>query len=274
MSKLNPQKATAYVGPGVLRKGGKITPVPNGPLIKKKGPYAGSTLKSGGAIKKAQNGTKTKDSTAYFQKRMDESYESAARNINSPKYSEQAFKRAKQASLDAERQKLKGMPGYDKNGFPIKKKKAQEGVKIGNTTYTITNSTKDTIKGNPKYPGTRTPRTSMSNSKTDQGISSVKRLLKSKAKNGVKTKKAMMGSSIFKDNPIYKKSTEARGMIGKLYGLPGKPIVKNGGMLKRADGSYSKRGLWDNIRANKGSGKKPTAAMLKQEKKIKAKSKK
>lgn len=48
---------------------------------------------------------------------------------------------------------------------------------------------------------------------------------------------------------------------------------KSGGMLKRADGSYSKRGLWDNIRANKGSGKKPTAAMLKQEKKIKAKSK-
>ena len=49
---------------------------------------------------------------------------------------------------------------------------------------------------------------------------------------------------------------------------------KNGGMLKRADGSYSKRGLWDNIRANKGSGKKPTKQMLVQEKKIKAKSKK
>jgi hypothetical protein len=51
---------------------------------------------------------------------------------------------------------------------------------------------------------------------------------------------------------------------------------KNGGkeMIKRADGSYSQRGLWDNIRAAKGSGKKPTAAMLKQEKKIKAKTKK
>jgi hypothetical protein len=43
-----------------------------------------------------------------------------------------------------------------------------------------------------------------------------------------------------------------------------------GGMLKRADGSYSQRGLWDNIRANKGSGKKPTKAMLAQEKKINA----
>jgi hypothetical protein len=49
---------------------------------------------------------------------------------------------------------------------------------------------------------------------------------------------------------------------------------KMGGMIKRADGSMSKRGLWDNIRANKGSGKKPTAQMLKQEKKIKAQSKK
>lgn len=41
-------------------------------------------------------------------------------------------------------------------------------------------------------------------------------------------------------------------------------------MMKRADGSTSQRGLWDNIRANKGSGKKPTPEMLKQEKKIKA----
>ena len=45
-------------------------------------------------------------------------------------------------------------------------------------------------------------------------------------------------------------------------------------MLKRADGSYSKRGLWDNIRENKGSGKKPDAQMLKQIKKIKAQEKK
>jgi len=56
----------------------------------------------------------------------------------------------------------------------------------------------------------------------------------------------------------------------------GKLTTAKGGkqMLKRADGSYSQRGLWDNIRAAKGSGKKPTAAMLKQERKIKAKSKK
>jgi hypothetical protein len=49
---------------------------------------------------------------------------------------------------------------------------------------------------------------------------------------------------------------------------------KNGGMIKRADGSYSQRGLWDNIRANAGSGKKPTKEMLQQEKKIRAAEKK
>jgi hypothetical protein len=45
---------------------------------------------------------------------------------------------------------------------------------------------------------------------------------------------------------------------------------QGGEMIKRADGSYSRRGLWDNIRANKGSGKKPTKEMLEQERKIKS----
>jgi hypothetical protein len=52
-------------------------------------------------------------------------------------------------------------------------------------------------------------------------------------------------------------------------------------MIKRADGSSSKRGLWDNIRAkakkNKSTGatpKKPSSAMIKQEKKINNSSKK
>jgi hypothetical protein len=51
-------------------------------------------------------------------------------------------------------------------------------------------------------------------------------------------------------------------------------------LIKRADGSYSQRGLWDNIRAkakkNKKTGKTPeeaTTEMRKQERKIKANSK-
>jgi hypothetical protein len=45
-------------------------------------------------------------------------------------------------------------------------------------------------------------------------------------------------------------------------------------MIKRKDGSYSQHGLWDSIRANKGSGKKPTKEMLKQETKLKSMKKK
>ena len=51
-------------------------------------------------------------------------------------------------------------------------------------------------------------------------------------------------------------------------------VTKKPSELKRKDGSTSKRGLWDNIRENKGSGKKHTKAMLSEAKKIKAKTKK
>jgi hypothetical protein len=135
-----------------------ITKVPNGPLIKKKGPFKGSTLKTGGAIKKAQNGV-TKDS-----------------------------------------------------------------VKTKN----------DSI------------------------------LLKERKKNLDALNKI--------SDDFAKKQLEKRKL--KLYENKRKSSFKAGGMIKRADGSMSRRGLWDSIRANKGSGKKPTAAMLKQEKKIKAKAKK
>ena len=33
----------------------KVTPVPNGPLVKKKGPFKGSTLKKGGTVKSKVN---------------------------------------------------------------------------------------------------------------------------------------------------------------------------------------------------------------------------
>lgn len=75
-----------------------------------------------------------------------------------------------------------------------------------------------------------------------------------------------------KAKPAAKKKLKAGGKLTKAKG--GKE------MLTRADGSKSRRGLWDNIRAaakrNKAAGrpgKKPTAAMLKQERKIKAKGK-
>ena len=91
--------------------------------------------------------------------------------------------------------------------------------------------------------------------------------------------KAKLSSSALKDrlksipsDNVAKTSLNKRTLseYEKMYA----PKKKMGGMIKRADGSTSQRGLWDNIRANKGSGKKPTSAMLKQEKKIKAQTKK
>jgi hypothetical protein len=142
----------------------KITKVPNGPLIKKKGPFKGSTLKTGGPIKKAQNGTS---------------------QYSDPK------------------------PLFDK----IKKSKDS----IDNAKIKLEEK---------KY---KTKMTYLNGKlKNEQSMMNTKKVKKAKA----------------------------------------------GAMIKRADGSMSRRGLWDNIRANKGSGKKPTKQMLVQEKKIKAKSKK
>ena len=88
-------------------------------------------------------------------------------------------------------------------------------------------------------------------------------------------------AKLTKDRELGATSMAKNGRSEKSYGLDKKqkatkevnPAGFRKAALKRADGSYSKRGLWDNIRANKGSGKKPTSAMLKQEKKIKAKTK-
>lgn len=75
-------------------------------------------------------------------------------------------------------------------------------------------------------------------------------------------------SNVKKENMLDKKMCGSKGMK---YAEGTKSIkFKKKEMIKRADGSYSQRGLYDNIRANKGSGKKPTPEMLKQEKKIKA----
>jgi hypothetical protein len=129
-------------------------------------------------VKKAQPGKKVKptaDSTKYYQDdaKLKLDVAQTQSKFGLKKASEESAKEARKSMVSASRQKLKGKPGYDANGNPIKKQKS-----------------------------------------------------------GGKT------------------------------------------MMKRADGSTSQRGLWDNIRAAKGSGKKPTAQMLKQEKKIKAASKK
>jgi hypothetical protein len=195
MSKLNPQKASAYVGPGVLRKGGKITPVPNGPLIKKTGKFKGSTLKSGGVIKKAQGGDTL---SPYMQKRA-----------------------------------------------------AQLKVREENTRK------RDSILQRNANAQGKTREEVRARQERDKG----------------KQVDIYNGQSNASEKPDVRGSCTKGNYYSRKNGGPIKK-AKAGAMIKRADGSYSKRGLWDNIRANKGSGKKPTKQMLVQEKKIKAKTKK
>jgi hypothetical protein len=161
---------------------GKITKVPNGPLIKKKGPFKGSGLKSGGTVKKAQGGERI---TSFM---TDKEYKKKNDSLS------KSFRKNDPAFSISPKTPIKNIdPGFTKtpeNYNPnIKRKRITS--KDGALQY---------------------------------------------LKNGNKVKKA-----------------------------------KAGAIIKRADGSMSKRGLWDNIRANKGSGKKPSAEMLKQERKIKAK---
>lgn len=83
-------------------------------------------------IKKAQNGAKTADSTSYFKGRAKDMAKQSlyAEAKGDKKLSNVYMDVASKATSDAERQKLKGKPGYDKNGFPIKKKKAKSGATI------------------------------------------------------------------------------------------------------------------------------------------------
>ena len=169
-----------------------ITKVPNGPLIKKKGPYAGSTLKKGGVIKKAQ--------------------------VVATMIKRDSVKSANKARID-----------YTLNA---------RAKKFGfNTQEEYFNWQKERSKGE------------------DVGLEGMR---------GVGNDKPGCSGSQKASERRVKKEAKRRN---------GGPIkkAKAGTMIKRADGSMSRHGLWDSIRANKGSGKKPTAAMLKQERKIKAK---
>ena len=201
---------------------GKITKVPNGPLIKKKGPYAGSTLKKGGVIKKAQNGDTL--------------------SVKKPTW---------QKMTQAERAAIKTKLGPEK--FKI---------------YKDSVSADASNRANAMFEKNAATR----------GMT-VEELRKSNARDARKPDAPLEGQRcIGKDDPGCAGSAGARERRVKREARRrnGGPIkkAKAGAMIKRADGSYSQRGLWDNIRANKGSGKKPTKQMLVQEKKIKAKSKK
>jgi hypothetical protein len=86
------------------------------------------------AIKKAQNGAKTADSTAYFSKKV-KSFKELAKgekgNTEISKFNKRFFEiESGKAAGNQLRQDRKGEPGFDANGFPIKKKKAKSGATI------------------------------------------------------------------------------------------------------------------------------------------------
>jgi hypothetical protein len=211
-----------------------ITKVPNGPLIKKKGPFKGSTLKSGGKVKKAQGGAAMtkRDST------MADIKEQTRLRQNLTDFRKKVGSKPLTPELIREKDSLKGLlsdystkkrvkgTGLSADQLAKNDQKLQE--KMARKDDAVDESSQ---KCGPNFKSTRC------------GIS----------KAGAKESKS-----------DWKKKRNG-GPIKK---------AKAGAMIKRADGSMSRRGLWDNLRANKGSGKKPTAAMLKQEKKIKAKTKK
>jgi len=89
-------------------------------------------MKMGGAVKKAQTGYKSKwgektaDSTKYYNdKAMDNmrAVTNLRSNGASAKDTEGYMRENRQALKDRNRQRMKGTPGYDKNGFPVPKNK-------------------------------------------------------------------------------------------------------------------------------------------------------
>ncbi len=265
-----------------------ITKVPNGPLIKKKGPFKGSTLKSGGVIKKAQVGDTITVKKPTWQK-MTQAQRAAIKTQLGP----EKFKIYKDSvSEDATNRRevilnrnanARGMTREQVRAQQEKDKKKPDAVK------------EDLIDC--------TKRTKKTGSCTDPNAQGGGDSTKDNKRNGGPIKRAQNGTSEYSDpKPLYDKIKKTKDSIdnakikleerkykAKVNYLNSKlkneesimnikkgkkTKAKSGAMIKRADGSMSRRGLWDNIRANKGSGKKPTKQMLQQERKIKAKSKK
>lgn len=201
---------------------GKITKVPNGPLIKKKGPFKGSTLKFGGVMKKAQGGDTLSVKKPTWQEMTQAERAAIKTNLGPEK-----FKKYKDSvSTDA----------TNRRETILNRNAAARGMTRAEVQA---QQKKDKKKPDAPLEGQRCI------GKDDPGCA---------------------GSAGGRKRRIEKESRRRNGGPVKK--------AKAGAMIKRADGSYSQRGLWDNIRANKGSGKKPTKQMLVQEKKIKAKTKK
>jgi len=223
----------------------------------------------------------TPDSTAYYGKQMEKFMKKRSQvSIDkAPPYDQKVNK----AMSDMYRQTKKGKPGFDANGHPImmKMKNGSKNVGFPDLNKDGKISRADVLVGRGIIPAKKmqmgskelkTMRKDLPKSMTPTADN-----LKNKVKGVVKGVKDFVKEpkkTLSKLNPIDNamKSTDKKmcGSKGMKYAEGTKSIKFKKPMMKRADGSTSQKGLWDNIRANKGSGKKPTPEMLKQERKIKS----
>ena len=129
------------------KTGGKVTKAKNGksfPDLNKDGKITkadilkgrGVIAKKGMTVKKAQNGAKTADSTSYFRGRAKDMARKSlyAEGKGDKKLSDVYMDVASKSSSDASRQANKGQKGYDKNGYPLKKK-AKTGASVKKCRY-------------------------------------------------------------------------------------------------------------------------------------------
>jgi hypothetical protein len=228
--------------------------------------------------KKMQIGTKatkaTKDSTRFFKNdfsdkkrtQLEAEKKGYSENYETNKRTFLKGESARKAGEDLKRQANKGKTGFDRNGYPVDEKmcgsksmKYQAGSKSMKATPDSTNYfKKKVIEESFKKTGGRYSAFNEENSKIDRKIVKLGEDI---------DRQELKGKPGYDSNghPLKKKSSGTSGS----YAEGTKAIKFKKPMMKRADGSTSQRGLYDNIRANKGSGKKPTSEMLKQEKKIK-----
>ena len=279
----------------------KITKVPDGPLVKKKGPFKGSTLKAGGKVKKAQNGESfTKDDKGYTYTKQVTKPEGKRTYQGKSIDQATAMKIANFKSRVTPSDSLRTVtPKMKKNGGPIKK--AQNGKTWQSMSQPEKASKVAELKQKGGFENVKRYKDSISADSENRrntafakgaerhGLTVEEYAKKVKSDDKVKFVEPIGGykmketksantdrpSLLSRLNPLGDKArciyTNNRGKAETKANGGKVKKAKAGAMIKRADGSTSQRGLWDNIRANKGSGKKPTAAMLKQEKKIKAK---
>ena len=143
-------------------------------------------------VKKAQKGiTATKDSTGYFKNEVKKATKNLSSKYDKPtSYSEisSASNKLAEASKNLKRQSQKGKPGYDANGFPLKKEKIGGKVRKAQAGLTV-KSTKRVGPVDPKGAWTTVQKKTLAGDKTSVSLKKDKEQGATKMKMGGKMSK-------------------------------------------------------------------------------------